>query len=254
MSDAVAALRSSLPRPSLRTVATAPLRARTYGNLCYLALAFPLGIAYCVFVSVGLSLSIGLSVVLVGVPLFVGFLAVTVGLTTVERWLAGVLLGVDIDAPDWRVTDREGPVDGGKRLVVDPAVWLGVLFLATKLVVGVVAFTLLSTLLVPTVVMVATPLIFRASGVEVGVFLPGDVTRELSLYVPWNELLVGVSFVVRFTSWQVTTLGGALAMSALGAVGFVLAVNLLNGVAWLCGRWARLVLGTELVDRLDRPG
>jgi hypothetical protein len=31
----------------------------------------------------------------------------------------------------------------------------------------------------------------------VGIFLGESITRELSVYVPRNELLVGVSFVVR---------------------------------------------------------
>ncbi|WP_276259219.1 sensor domain-containing protein [Haloglomus litoreum] len=250
MSDTVARLRSSVPRPSLWSVATAPFRPRTYGNLLYLALAFPLGIAYVVFLGVGLGLSVGLAVLLVGVPLFVGVLLATVALVTVERRLATTLLGVDLDPPDWRFRDREGAVDRATALVVDPAVWLGLLFLATRLAVGIGGFVLLMVLLVPSLVLVATPLYYDTPGVRVGIFLPTDVTRELSLYVPWNELLVGVSFVVRLTSWQVTSLGGALAMSVLGLLALGLSLNVLNGVAWLCGRWARLVLGRSLVDRV----
>jgi hypothetical protein len=250
MTDTVARLRSAVPRPSLRTVATAPFRPRTYGNLLYLGLAFPLGIAYVVFLGVGLGLSVGLAVLVVGVPLFLVVLLATAALVAAERRLASVLLGVDLDPPDWRFREREGAVDRATALVVDPAVWLGLLFLATKLAVGVAGFVLLLTLLVPSVVLLATPLYYDTPGVRVGIFLPTDVTRELSLYVPWNELLVGVSFVIRLTSWQVTSLGGALAMSALGLVALALSLNVLNGVAWLCGRWARLVLGRPLADRV----
>lgn len=251
MSDVVGRLRSSIPRPSLRTVATAPFRLRTYGNLLYLALAFPLGITYLVFLSVGLSLSVGLAVLLIGIPLFFAVLVATMGLVTLERWLSTALLGVDVEAPAWRVSNREDPVDGAKRLVLDPAVWAGLFFLATKFAVGVGAFTLLMSLFVPAFVLLATPLYFRTPGLEVGLFLPTDVTRELSLVVPWNELLVGVSFVLRFSSWRVTTLGDALAMSALGAVALVFALNVHNAVAWACGKWARYALGTSLVDRVD---
>lgn len=250
MSDVVPRLRESVPTPSARTVVTAPVRRQTYGNLLYLALSFPLGLGYVVFASVGLSLSLGLSVLLVGVLLFAAVLLVTIGIVTAERWLARALLGVDIDPPEWRVADHDGPVDGAKRLVLDPAVWLGLLFLVTKLVVGVAAVVLLATLLLPTLVLVATPLYYDTPGVRVGVFLPSAVRRELSLYVPWNELLVGVSFVVRVTSWQVTTLADALVMSALGLVALVLALNVLNAAAWLAGRWTRLLLGAPVVDRL----
>ncbi|WP_255152490.1 sensor domain-containing protein [Halorarius halobius] len=251
MSEVLARLRSSVPRPSLRSVATAPVRPRTYGNLAYLALSFPLGIAYFVVVVVGLSLSVGLAILLVGVALFVGLLATTVGLVTVERRLTGALVGVDIEAPDWKFRDGDDLREQVTGLLLDPAVWLGLVYLATKLAVGIAAFTLLMVLLVPAVVLVATPLFYDQPGVTVGLFLPTDVSRELSLYVPWNELLVGVSFVVRLTSWQVTTLADAVAMSALGVVALVVALNLLNGAAWLCGQWARLLVGGTLTRRVD---
>jgi hypothetical protein len=250
MTDAAARLRSSVSRPSLRRVAAAPLRPRTYGNLLYLALAFPLGLAYVVFLAVGLSLSAGLAVLLVGVPLFAAVLLAAVALVAVERRLAVGLLGTDLDPSGWRFRDHDGVLDRVRALVLDPAVWLGVLFLGTRLLVGTVAFVLLLTLLVPSLVLVATPLYYDVPGVRVGVFLPTEVSRELSLYVPWNELLVGVSFVVRLTSWQVTTLVEALAMSVLGVLALVLSLNVLNGLAGLCGRWARLTLGGTLADRL----
>lgn len=248
MPDVVSRLRS-VPWPSVRSVATVLARPRTYGNLAYLALAFPLGLVYFVVLTVGLSLSLGLALLGVGVVLFLLTLLGVVGLAAAERRLATGLLGVDIDAPDWKVTDREGLLDRTKGLVLDPAVWLGLVFLLSKLFVGTAAFTLLLTLLVPAGVLIATPLYYQTPGVEVGLFLPGEVSRELSLYFPWNELLVGVSFVVRLTSWQVDSLGDALLMSGLGVVVLVLVVNLLNGAAWLCGRWARLLLGSSLVER-----
>jgi len=248
MPDVVSRLRSA-PWPSARSVVTVLLRRRTYGNLAYLALAFPLGLVYFVGLTVGLSLSLGLAILGVGVVLFLLTLLGVVPLAVAERRLAAVLLGVDIDAPAWKVTDREGLPDRAMGLVLDPSVWLGLAFLLSKLFVGVAAFTLLLTLLVPAGVLIATPLYYRTPGVEVGVFLPVDVSRELSLYFPWNELLVGVSFVVRLTSWQVDSLGDALLMSGLGVVVLVLVVNLLNAAAWLCGRWARLLLGPSLVER-----
>ena len=252
MSDLVTSLRSSVSWPSPRSVATAPFRPRTYANLLYLALAFPLGLAYFVFVVVGLSLSVGLAILVVGVPLFFGVLVVSIGLTTVERLLAEVLLDVDIERPSWRVREREGVVERVKALVFDPMVWLGVVFLVTKLFVGVAAFTLLVTVFVPVVALVATPLYYDTPGANVGLFLEETVTRELSLYLPWNELLVGVSFVVRLSSWEVDTGPEALAASAVGLLALVLALNLFNGVAWLCGRWAELLLGPGLPRALAR--
>lgn len=250
MTSAVPALRSSLPLPSVRRVATAPFRLRTYGNLTYLGLAFPLGLAEFLLVVIGLSLSGGLSVILIGIPMFVAVLGVAVVLAAGERVLATYLLGVDLDPFDWPVTDSDGVIAGVKALVFDLSVWLAVVFLLSRLAIGVAAFTLLLTLLIPAAVLIATPLYYRTPGVDVGIFLGESITRELSVYVPWNELLVGVSFVVRLTSWEVSTLPGALAMSGLGLIALWLAINVLNAVAWLCGQWTQLLLGPETPTRL----
>ena len=69
---------------------------QSYLNLLYLLLAFPLGIAYFVFVVTGLSLSVGLLIVWVGIPLLLGLLAASIGLASFERLLARQLLGVEI--------------------------------------------------------------------------------------------------------------------------------------------------------------
>jgi ABC-type transport system involved in cytochrome bd biosynthesis fused ATPase/permease subunit len=52
------------------------------------------------------------------------------------------------------------------------------------------------------------------------------------------------------TSWEVDTLPEALAMSGLGLVALWVSINVLNGVAWLCGQWTRLLLGPETPTRL----
>jgi hypothetical protein len=257
------ALPSSLPRPSLRRLATAPVRLRTYGNLLYLALAFPLGLAYFVVLTVGLSLGVGLSVIVVGLGLLLATLVLVVALATVERYLAALLLGVDLDPLNWAVladgdsgdsTDPSGPTERLKRLLLDRALWAGLVFLLSKLFVGVAAFTLVVSLLVPAAVLVATPFYYRTPGVRVGLFVPNGISRELSLYVPWNELLVGVSFVVRLTSWEVDTLPEALVASGLGVVAVVAVLNVFNAAGWLCAQWARLLLGPELPssDRIRR--
>lgn len=45
-------------RHPLARFLAAPLEARSYTNLLYLALAFPLGLSYFIFLAVGLSLAV----------------------------------------------------------------------------------------------------------------------------------------------------------------------------------------------------
>ena len=236
------------------TVLSAPFRARTYAALLYLALAFPLGIAYFVCTVVGLSLGLGLSVLLVGVPILVATVGGVVLVSIGERALARTLLGAEIDPPSWKVTEASGAVDGAVAVVTDLAVWGALAFVLSKLIVGVVGFTVITVVLSVGGSLLATPLYYDAPGASVGLILPEPIRRELSLVVPWEQFEVGVSFILRLTSWEVSTLPGALVMSLVGVAAFVVGLNALNAVAWVCARWAELTLGrtgTPTADGAD---
>jgi len=229
-------------RPAASTLLAAPLRPRTYGTLAYLALAFPLGLAYFVATVVGLSLSLGLAVLVVGLPLFVLVLGSFMLVAVVERRLATYLLGADIGSPRWKVTESTGVAGRLVALVTDTAVWAAGVFAVSKFVVGVAAFVLLVTLFSTSFSLLSAPVYYDRSGVTVGLIVPEPITRELSLLIPWNDFVVGVSFVVEISSWEVTTLPGALAMSLIGAVLLVASLNVFNAAGWLCARWAELLL------------
>ncbi len=68
------------------------IRPQTYLNLVYLYLAFPLGIAYFVFIVVGLSLGFGLIITLFGAPLLVLTVVASWLISSFERELANRLL------------------------------------------------------------------------------------------------------------------------------------------------------------------
>jgi hypothetical protein len=48
-------------------------KKQTYKNVLYLFLAFPLGIAYFVFLSIGFALGLGLSVLVIGLGILLGY-------------------------------------------------------------------------------------------------------------------------------------------------------------------------------------
>ncbi|MEZ3164306.1 sensor domain-containing protein [Halorubrum sp. RMP-47] len=241
--------------PASRRVAAAalrtPFRVRTYAAAVYLALSFPLGIAYFVCTVVGLSLGLSLSVLLVGVPILAATLGGVVLVSVGERVLARRLLGADVDAPSWKVTEASGVADRILAVVTDLAVWGALVFVLSKLVVGVAGFTLLTVVLSVGGSLLATPLYYDTPGATVGLILPEPIRRELSLVVPWEQFEVGVSFIVRLTSWEVSTLPGALLMSLLGVGVFLLGLNVLSAAGWLCARWAELTLGTDIPSVAD---
>ena len=59
---------------------TAPVEVRTYTNLFYLALAFPLGLFYFIFLLTGLALGFGLTIIWIGLPILAVVLAASWGM------------------------------------------------------------------------------------------------------------------------------------------------------------------------------
>lgn len=224
-----------------RTVLGVPFRLQTYRNLCYLALALPLGLVYFVLLAVGISLGVALAVVLVGVPILLGVLAVATRLAAVERWLARWLLGVEVPTRDG--PEHDSLVDRTRALVTDLGTWTAVVFLGTKLFVGVVAVEILLAMLVTAVSMLAVPFVYDQPGVYVGVVTDAPVSLHPAIYVGWDEMLVGVEAIVELSAWQIETLPAALAVAGVGVVLGLLALHLLNALAWLSGRYTRLLLG-----------
>ncbi len=187
---------------------------QSYLNLLYLLLAFPLGIAYFVFVVTGLSLSVGLLIVWVGIPPLLGLLAASIGLASFERLLARQLLGVEI-----RGARNGSPVTGGfwRRVgafLSRPDAWLALVYLLLKFVLGIVSFTLLVSLFSASLGMIATPFFYEQVWWQVGI--PG--------------------------LFEVDSFGMAAAIAMLGAILGVASFHLMNGVAWVYGHIAKAML------------
>lgn len=69
------------------------LRSRSYLNAVYLLLAFPLGIAYFVFLLTGWALGVGLTVIWIGLVILLLVLLLSFALSAFERQQAIHLLG-----------------------------------------------------------------------------------------------------------------------------------------------------------------
>lgn len=228
-------------RTLFRSFVAAPARPQTYLNLLYLSLAFPLGLLYTVLVSVGVSVGAGLAIVIVGVPVFVLVFAVALGFVGVERWLTELLLGVELGEH----THLDGDSLRGRvtSLVTDLGTWKALVYLPTKLVIGVAAFIGVTTGLTTGVSMLLVPLYYDAPGVYVGMVTSRPVELHPALYVGWNRLLVGFETAISIGSWEVTTLSEALVVAAVGAALCLITLNLLNLLARGASWYAEVMLG-----------
>lgn len=126
-----------------RSFLAAPVDPFTYRTLGYLVLAAPIGLAYTVLLSVGLGLSLGLSITPLGPVVAAATLLTVVALAWVDARVTGGVLGVDA-APEFPAFDQ-GVVDFLTELAVGRTTWTSVAFLAYRAVLGLVAFVVLVT-------------------------------------------------------------------------------------------------------------
>lgn len=217
----------------------APFRRRTYLNLAYLLLAFPLGIAYFALAIVGV-VGLFLSFFVVGLFLLAGVFLAGIVLAGLERRLTARLLDVDLKPRTELSGDRR--LAKLRSLLTDPKTWTGLCYLPVKFMLGLAAFVLVVTGLSTATSMLLVPFYYDAPGLYVGLVPDRAPEFHPSLYIGWNYLLVGFETVLTVGSWRITTLPRALLVGAGGIGLFLTILHLLNGMAGLWRRFARLML------------
>ncbi len=132
---------------------------RAYAALLYLLTSMVTGILYFTWAVTGVSLSIGLMVLIFGLPFFGLFVFSIQGLALVEGRLVEALLGV-------RMPRRQVPFRSGsgiwKRFVArlkDRRTWTTLAYLVLQLPVGIIHFTVFLTLLVYSLQLLALPVL-----------------------------------------------------------------------------------------------
>lgn len=208
---------NSVARERTRQGLFAPfIEARTYVNMLYLLLAFPLGIFYFVFLVTALSVGVSLLIVWVGIPLLVLTIVVWWGLAAFEREMAIRMLGVEIPPMRRETEPVEGLWERLKRLLKNPVTWKGLAFLFIKFPLGIFTFTVVVTMVSVSLGMIAAPFIFPFS----------TYTLEADT-----------------AAWTINTYPEALLVGVLGVGVALLSVYAINwmgyGSAWL----ARVLLG-----------
>lgn len=214
--------RAAQTNPLLRFF-LAPFRLRTYTNLLYLLLAFPLGLAYFIFLSVGLALGFGLTLIWIGVPLLALVFAGSWAFAAFERQAAILLLGADVppmspmmpppSAAARTVWQRAGDFFG------NPVTWKGMGFLLIKLPLGVVSFVSIVTLL---------------SVSAAFLFAPAAALAGESGLLDVDGLVI-----------EISSAAGVWTCALLGLLLTVLSLNLLNALALVWRGTAALLLGSD---------
>ncbi|PPU46898.1 hypothetical protein XarbCFBP7697_14765 [Xanthomonas arboricola] len=162
---------------------------RSYGALFYMLLSLVTGVFYFTWVITGASLSAGLMILIIGVPLLVLFFGSVRVLSLVEGRVVETLLGVRMP----RRPAHPGPQGGWLQRIgamfTDARTWSTMLYFLLMLPLGIVYFSVFTTLLSLALGLAASPLVLLFDNTAVLTWDGVDVTS------PWLTLplfVVGV--------------------------------------------------------------
>jgi len=193
-------------RGTLRSFFGVSLEPQTYRTLIYNILAFPLGLAYFVVLTVGVSLTVGLGVTLAGPLVLVATILSVVSLAWADSRFTGGLLNEDI-SPEYPDTDELQPFL--KQLFLGRLTWAGVVYLMLRFLLGLIAFTVLVFGFSLTVSLLAAPFGYgEYTMIRYGTGTVAIDTFSRSLVVAFIGLLIG------FVTLHVSNLLGGVHVAA----------------------------------------
>lgn len=117
------------------------LEPRTYGALFYMLLSLATGTFYFTWVTTGLSLSIGMLILIIGIPLLILFLGSVRVLALVEGRLIEVMLGERMPRRPLYTNREQSVMERIKQIFVDPRTWGTLLYMLLMLPLGTIYFT-----------------------------------------------------------------------------------------------------------------
>ena len=201
----------------------------TYGALFYMVLSLATGIFYFTWATTGVSLSLGLAVLIIGIPFAVLFFGSVRVLSLVEGRIVETMLGVRMPRRPAFSTRGMSFWQRVGAMFSDPRTWSALFYMFLMLPLGIVYFTLAVTLLTTSIAFAAAPLvkvILEANDIPYG---------------SCNGSAVVCDWVHWWSSWP-----GTFCMSVCGIVVLFATLHIVRGLGYLHGQIAKhlLVAGT----------
>ena len=198
---------------------------RTYGALFYMVLALATGIFYFTWAVTGVSLSAGLSVLIVGLPFIVLFFGSVRVLSLVEGRIVEAMLGARMPRRPPYPAKGQGLIKRIGAMFTDARTWTTLLYMLLMLPLGIVYFTIAVTLVSVSVGFIGAPVAWMMSR--------GDLSR---LFVD-HRVIVDWGFGQHVPGW-----GDAIALCVLGVLLLFATLHLARGLGRMHGQVARHLL------------
>ena len=170
-------------------------RPQTYLNVLYLLLGLPLGIAYFVTLVTFISVSLGLAITLVGIPLLIATMYYWCIAARFERVQCNVLLGT-------RITPLQfGPREGGlwsrrglKARITSSLTWRSLAWLLLRFPQGIATFVIATVIVSVPLWMITLPITARLGGGADLYFWRIDTVSKGAIFVLPGLLLFPAAF------------------------------------------------------------
>jgi uncharacterized membrane protein len=153
--------------------------ARTWGSFLYLMLAMFIGIAYFTWAVTGISVSLGLLVIIVGIPTAGLFLLSVRGIALIEGRLVEALTGVRMPRRSLFARKDVSFWQKVKSLFADRLTWTGIIYMLLQMPLGIIYFTVFVTLIAVSVGLVLRPIFELAFG------FPMYIVGEYGYFTPY---------------------------------------------------------------------
>lgn len=135
--------------------------SRAYTSLFYMLLSLVTGILYFTWVVTGMSLSLGLSILIIGIPVAILFFASVRGIALFEGRLVEALLGERMPRrPTYQVKNKDVPaLERIKTLFTDPRSWSSMIYMLLMQPLGAAYFAFAVGLLAVSFGIAAIPIV-----------------------------------------------------------------------------------------------
>jgi len=210
----------------LKSIFGVIIEPRTYANIGYTLIAFPLGLTYFIFLVTGISVGFGTIVIWIGLPILILVIAASWAMAAFERRLTILMLGEEIGPMS---SETPVPTDSGWRgywrkfriHLSNPVTWTSMLYLLVKFPVGTFTFSATIALLASSIGMILVPMFYKIS--------------DSAVFNRWDWTV--------FTFWSIDSVGEAWLVAIAGIALLFVSLHLINGMAKWSGQLAQATLG-----------
>jgi len=165
---------------------------KAWGGLVFMLISLVTGTLYFSWAVTGLSTSIGIMILIIGIPIAILFLLSFRGIAFLEGRLVEALLGermprrasfTDSNQP-WKVRL--------KQLLTGKSTWLSIIYMILMLPLGIIYFTTVVVLVSVSLALIVSPILTYVFNIPIGTYIDAGIVWELPEYLTPLLSVLGV--------------------------------------------------------------